>query len=189
MVSAEIAQYQRLLNKAGEHRVVNRLCWFGLLLLHAAVLPSVWSKLGGACGVEGGVSVLIRLFGLSASACFFVLKVVDVPWQRMRRGWRSAAVAIAGVAWLHVGVVERAIAAVGDRSSARRGAVLFAGTLCHSNVTRWLLRLVAYIYPPIRLSRRPHACHPWRRAWEMAHLPYQTQCVPATSGPRAPPVF
>lgn len=160
--------------------------WLSLLLLHGAALPSIGSALASPAGVADRLGLLVRLVGLTASALFFVLKVADVRWLRLRPGWRSAVAAVIVVALLHVGVVDRAVAGTLAVDPAPVGVVLFLGSLCHVDILRQAFGLILAILSAFGHSRR----EPHRRGmrWENARPPALEQFIASLGAPRAPPV-
>ena len=166
-----------------------RLFWCCMLLLHVAAVPPLLAGLGGGSESHAELSALARLLGLSASAVFFVLKIIDVPRLRMKPGWRSRATAILVIALLHVGVVERAVEGEVELSAAHPGVVLFAAAAWRFDALRHGLRRLLVDSVPIRLlRRRDHLGGMFRgRSLEWAFMPLLLFFVPSYAGPRAPP--
>lgn len=160
--------------------------WLSLFLLHGAALPSIGSALATPAGVADRLGLAVRLIALTASGLFFLLKVADLRWLRLRPGWRSAVAAVVVVALLHVGVVDRAIAGDVAIDPTQVGVVLFLGSLCHLDALRQAFGLILAILSAFGHSRR----EPHRRGmrWENARLPALEQIVASLGAPRAPPV-
>jgi len=115
--------------------------------LHLAGLVSIWSSGVDAAGADLGMLV-VRSLALGLSACFFVLKLADVTWLRLRPGWRPFIVSLSVMALLHVNVARRAVDGELDYSPASMAALLFVGTLVESdgvrrNLVRWAKQVAA----------------------------------------------
>lgn len=84
-----------------------RLFWSALLLLH--ILPFVSTLLQGQVeySATGAADLLVRIVALFGSLGFFVLKIIDVPWLRLRPGARSWIASTIIVALMHVCAVQR----------------------------------------------------------------------------------
>jgi hypothetical protein len=95
-----------------------RIFWIGMLLLHLPAMPSLWAMVLTSQGTSL-ITALVRLVGLLASAAFFILKTIDVPWLRLRAGPRSAITGVLVIALAHVGVVDRAIGGTGGVSDSQ----------------------------------------------------------------------
>ena len=153
------------------------LFWFCLLLLHVPAVPSVWEEVA-AGGDAAPFWAVLRLAGLCASAVFFVLKVIDLPWLRLKPGPRAAVTAVLIVALLHVGVIERTIRGETELSPARAGLVLFG------------LQLVPRVVALARsaCTDRQLRGHVYcRQLWESVLQPAARFVIPSYAGPRAPP--
>jgi hypothetical protein len=190
MFRSVVVQAQR--NPSPEHtlgadRSLRRLFWLALLLVHAWTLPSLVADAGRAAEVSAQVGLFARIFGLSLSAAFFGLKILDWPALRMRSGWRSWVTALVIVAVMHVGVMDRALTGEFLFEPSHLGLVFFVGTLWQFETIRNGLRHLA------ALSRRPQMCRSFGRplgpGWRWIDLPavYSRVFVPAFVGPRAPP--
>lgn len=166
-----------------------RVFWFCLLLLHVPAVPSVWEEVA-AGGDAAPFWAVLRLAGLCASAVFFVLKVIDLPWLRLKPGPRAAVTAVLIVALLHVGVVERTIQAETELSPARAGLVLFAGTVWPVEGLKRGLKLVPRVVALARsaCTDRQLRGHVYcRQLWESVLQPAARFVIPSYRGPRAPP--
>lgn len=160
--------------------------WLALLLFHAAALPSLLASLNGRNELSEHLALLVRIVGMLLTSVFFVLKIADVRWLRLKPGWRSAIAAIAVVGVIHVGVIDRAVSGDFQTDPAHMGLVFFIGSLYHVETIRHRIRLALSILTPVRMWRL------WRhdsigRAWEAVFLPPQLLVVPAFAPPRAPP--
>ena len=161
------------------------LFWLAMFLLH---VPGLLASLEAL--LTGSTSDLflagVRVVGLSLSAGFFLLKMADVAWLRLRPGWRSFVAALIATAVLHVGMLERAVDSELACSPAQMGVVLFVGAAGQAVRLGKRLRALQDALPRSG-ARKPalEAC--WQR---MVHctLPLPLiACVPSYSGPRAPP--
>lgn len=175
----------------GTRRACGLVFWCAVLVLHAAAIPALIGSVGSGADLEATIWMIVRLVGLLISAIFFVLKIVDVPWLRLKPGWRSAATAVIICGLLHVGVVERAMEGESPLSpAAHPGVVLFVAAawridaVCHG-----LRRLLPTLASARLTRRRRRESDPCRtRSWESALRPALLFFVPSFAGPRAPPV-
>ncbi len=111
-----------------------RLFWLFMLVIHVGAVRSAVSSFVQP-GVEYDRAIgLGRLLILSASAAFFVLKVVDVSWLRLKPGWRSWLASGLVVALLHVQVMKRASDGVLDIAPTGTVAFLVFGTIFESQI-------------------------------------------------------
>ena len=162
-----------------------RAFWVAMFLLHVPGLLAALEALLTGSTPELFLAGL-RVAGLSLSASFFVLKMIDVRWLRLRPGWRSLVTAVIATAVLHVGVLERAVESELACSPAHVGVVLFVGAA--GQVARLERRLRALNDAlPRRHTRKPALDLCWQRALVyLLPLPLLAY-VPSYSGPRAPP--
>ena len=167
----------------------DRLFWCSMLVVHAAALPAVWGSVALAGGSDGEVVALVRLLGLLASSAFFVLKLVDVSWLRLKPGWRSMATAILLIGLLHVGVLDRAVEGELAFSASHPGLVLFVAAAWQcEGLRRRLFWIVSRLTPVRVLRRRERADRPiCGRLLEYAFQPLMLRFVPSFTDPRAPP--
>jgi hypothetical protein len=168
--------------------VRRRLFWFGLLVAHWGAIPS----LAGGSIARGAIDAewLFRAAGLLASLGFFVLKILDVPWLRVRPGWRAAISAAVVVLLLHVGVVERFARGEFTYSPASFGAVLSAGSVWESAELRrtWrVLRDSLFRRLSAAVVFTPPAVFRWT-AWAWIESPPALSHRPGVRSPRAPPL-
>lgn len=84
-----------------------RAFWLGMFALHAVAVPAMWTRIAEAVTEGGWLLGLTRGAGFFASLLFFLLKVADVRWLRLRPGWRPATTAVLTVALLHGDPVYR----------------------------------------------------------------------------------
>lgn len=162
-----------------------RLFWLAMFLLH---VPGLLASLEAL--LTGSTSDLflagLRVVGLSLSAGFFLLKMADVRWLRLKPGWRSFVAALIATAVLHVGVLERAVDSELACSPAHAGVVLFVGAV--GQAARLVNRLQALQDALPRSSARKPALEACRQHLVQYTLPLPLiACVPSYSGPRAPP--
>jgi hypothetical protein len=154
-----------------------------MLLGHIAALPGAW------CGVSDGgdaVSAGLRVGLLAVSSVFFVLKVLDVAWLRLKPGWRPAAAAFVVVSLLHVGVIERS-SGVDVTDPLRFGLVLSLATVLEADDLRNAIRRLPRLRLPPRLTRvRPILDLCWERARESLLRP-ATPLLSSSHSTRAPP--
>jgi hypothetical protein len=166
---------------------LRRVFWTALLLVHTVSLPSVFYAVAST-DMAVRLAAMPRIAGLLLSAAFFVFKIIDVPWLRMRRGWRTAVAAILVVGLLHVGVLDRALGGeVGLDPlhmpwlmlSVVMGAVVLSVQLLRARLTR--------LFEDISDLLRYHA---WRGSVH-AHAWIPLPCLerPRYAGCRAPPLF
>lgn len=87
--------------------LARRAFWVGMFALHAVAVPTMWSRIAEAVSEGGFLLGAARGAGFLASLLFFLLKVADVRWLRLRPGWRPATTAILTVALLHGDPVYR----------------------------------------------------------------------------------
>lgn len=156
-----------------------------MLVMHGIALPSLFDAVGST---DSGayLSLITRITGLSLSAGFFILKLFDVPWLRMRGGWRGAVVAVLILGMIHVGVIDRM---VGDEmgldpahmpwlmATFILGSVLLLAELHDAMLRRF----------PGSISAGELQPDPRARAVEDAWLPFTSRVVPLYAAPRAPP--
>ena len=130
-------RFARLLRHYRSLAVVSaawRLFWLFMLVIHVGAVRSAVSSLVQP-GVENDRAIgLGRLLILSASAAFFVLKVVGVSWLRLKPGWRSWLASGLVVALLHVQVMKRASDGALDLAPTSTVAVLVFGTILESQI-------------------------------------------------------
>ena len=169
--------------------VVARLFWLSMFLLHGpgfvSLLGSLWA---GAPDASYPWSV-VRLVALVLSACFFLLKIVDVPWLRLAPGWRSAVAAVLVVGIIHAGAIERM--ADGDLSCSptHLTVVFFVGTAWQVDRITRVLRLFR------SALAGAHAAYPTQRdrdirpdlTSDLVRRLLSAFFIPAYMGPRAPP--
>ncbi len=164
-----------------------------MLVLHGLAIPELISTTASARNFAELLGPMIRLAGLSASAAFFVLKIIDVPCLRMSTDWRSIVCIILIIGLMHVGVIDRALGGELSTDGAHIGFVILAGLVRWRATVRWALNHVLGLLLPIRLLRRrstQFGCNtrsPLTRVDELIALISQT-FLPSYSGPRAPPL-
>lgn len=75
-----------------------RAAWAVMLALHAPALAAAWVS------VFAQPSGVVRCLSLSISAAFFILKIADVSWLRMRHDRRAIIAMVTALALIHAGV-------------------------------------------------------------------------------------
>ncbi len=171
--------------------IVKRAFWLGMLVLHLGAIrsaaPTVFASAGVASPPDGG----LRLFALSIAAIFFALKFADVPWLRLKRGWRSAIASLVIVALLHVNAVQRLAAGERMSSPTPLSAVLFAAVLVDVGAVR---RQGLHLWNAVvrvstdRARRRGRRSYPWNAAWPEAAIPPHSWLARTLLTPRPPPL-
>lgn len=86
--------------------------WLGLLLLH---VPAVLSLRSGSSSAEFAAAIP-RMLGLLLSIGFFLLKVIDVPWLRIRLTRQSAIGIVLILCLMHLGALDSAIGGTTETS-------------------------------------------------------------------------
>lgn len=164
-----------------------RAVWSLLLVLHLLPFFSALTYAPSA-DAPGAAELLVRLVALSGSLGFFLLKIVDVPWLRLRPGRRSWVAAAGVVALMHVGAVQRSVFDAASPASFPLVATLAAGGLADPVPVRRALRdLTTHVV----FSSSPVFCprgvlgH-WV-GWADAVLFRLRPCPIAARAPRAPP--
>ncbi len=97
-----------------------RVFWLVMMAGHAPALVMAWR------GVLAGDGSLLRLIVLAASEVVFLLKLLDVAWLRIGRGWRGNLAVIMGIVLLHAGVLRQLVVHGIDNPNA--WCVLFVGS-------------------------------------------------------------
>ncbi len=167
--------------------MVKRLFWLGLVALHVSAIASLAADLP-ASAADTRVIAIFRLVALCTSVGFFILKIVDVPWLRLRSGWRSIVTFTIVIALIHVGAIDNAIAGELHVSPYEVGLVLFLGGLSQVESLRRLRRLVLVAMTPLRMLRLPPCAIRLDRDWQCAPRRTELAYIPAFSGLRAPPI-
>lgn len=176
----------------------SRLFWLLLLVLHGLAIPGLVASISSGSGVSDGVGFLLRIAGLSASAAFFVLKIIDAPWLRMNGGWRSFVSIVLILILMHVGAIDRVI---GVSTALDDVAPVYAylGIVAVASAIRWRIavnrafcRLIVRFLPqPPSQNDPPHrrfdSGFGWTRSDDILARLSQT-FLPSFSGPRAPPI-
>ncbi|NOX57885.1 MAG: hypothetical protein GXP29_03390 [Planctomycetes bacterium] len=171
---------------------LSRLLWLTLLVLHGLAIPGLIASISSGSDASGGVGLLLRIAGLSASAAFFVLKIIDVPWLRMNGSRRSIVSIILILVLMHVGAIDRAISVDVAPDYAYIGVVAVAGaTRWRIAINRAFCRVMLRVFPKHLPSNDPpngrfDAGFGWTWADEIIARLSQT-FLPSFSGPRAPP--
>jgi len=162
-----------------------RAFWLAMFLLHVPGLLAALEALLTRSTPELFLAGL-RVAGLSLSASFFVLKMADVRWLRLKPGWRSFVAALIATAVLHVGVLERAANSELACSPVHVGVVLFVGAAGQAARLENRLRRLQDALPRSH-ARKPAWAACWQRVVESTLPVPLLACVPSYSGPRAPP--
>lgn len=157
-------------------RMLPRLLWIGLAILHMPILVGAMASM--ATGESGAGPAMTLLASLS----FFILKSIDVPWLRLRS--RVAGIALMVVAGLiHAEVIADA---ADDPVTWQVPAILVTSGLIVRTVTRgqtWkpVLRSVAAVVRLDRITWATICVRSTRRPLLLA--------IRSSSGPRAPPAW
>jgi hypothetical protein len=170
---------------APAQRAARRLFWVFMLVLHSLALPSLFASAASATLTEQ-LALVPRVAGLAASAIFFVLKFLDVPWLRMRGDWRCLVAAVLVIGLLHVGVIDRAIAGPTGTDPSQMPWLVVGAVLGTALLIRRLLDDLAVRLPstvPEFLSVHAFA-GAVRRAWR----PHEVNSHVLYAAQRAPPV-
>lgn len=123
--TATLADPPRATALAAQLPLLWRVGWAAMLLGHA---PAWFAALVPLVGGAGELHAA-RLVILTASQAFFVLKLLDVSWLRLRAERRVWLVATLGIALLHAGVISRTLdPQLGDDADPFQ-AVLVLGSL------------------------------------------------------------
>ena len=172
--------------------IVRRAFWLGMLVLHVGAIRSaaltVFASTGVASPPDGG----LRLFALSIAGIFFAFKFVDVPWLRLKRGWRSAVASLVIVALLHVNAVQRLAAGETMSSPTPLSAVLFVAVLVDVGAVR---RRGLHLWNAVvrastdRARRRGRRSYPCKAAWPEAAIPPHSWLARGLLTPRPPPLI
>jgi hypothetical protein len=129
---------------------------------------AAWGDLGRVGGFDAGLASALRFGFLLLSASFLGLKVVDVPWLRLKPGWRTTVTSLVLIGLLHAAALERIADTRIAYTPSHVGMVLFVSGL---------LATQASLLPDlIRLRSRASAVGPYGIL------------IPAARGPRAPPL-
>jgi len=170
--------------------IAKRLFWAALLVMHLSALGSEWEALGAISGSDAWGTSVLRTLALVASATFFALKIVDVPWLRLQPGWRSVVASLVVIGLLHLNVLERVTRTELSSGPAPLGIVLFAGTLIESDrLRRALSRLPSIADAALRLNMHPQrfVCGLTGPAWDDAFKPRLMRIITQSVPLRAPP--
>jgi hypothetical protein len=162
-----------------------------LLLTHVWAIGSAWSTLETESGSDGWFSLAVRLFALSASAVFFILKIADVRWLRLKPGWRSMTTALIVVGLLHVSVLERELEGRSVLPPGPVGLVLCVGTLMglEAEGLRRLLRRLMVTQGCDRPTPERHPFqHPCGFSIVATWAPALMLVLVGYLAPRAPPI-
>ena len=162
-----------------------RAFWVAMFLLHVPGLLAALETLVTRSTPELFFCGL-RAAGLSLSASFFLLKMIDVRWLRLKPGWRSFVTALIATAVLHVGVLERAVNSELACGPAHVGVVLFIGAAGSVARLEQRLRALHDALPRLRV-RKPVWTMCRQSAFETALPRPLLAFIPSYSGPRAPP--
>lgn len=170
-----------------------RMFWSAVLAGHLLAIPSLIEHFGSAERIGDYGAPVLRAIILAASAAFFVAKIRDVPWLRLRPGWRSTVSAALVIAFLHAGIVQHAQPASDDSTPTRLVASLFltatvppAGLRKIQHFLRVLTQLLRRRLTGYLALWRRLCC--FRQGEPVPQLtPPQSQGI-AASSPRSPPV-
>ncbi len=163
--------------------ILRRAFWAAMFLLHVGPALASWGSIGNSADV---LAELLRSGFLLASAVFFVLKFVDVPWLRVKPGWRTSVASLIIIGLLHVGILDRATGGQMAYSHGHVGVVLIvSGLLGCDTVLRILAGLMKRRIVSVRLRAAPAVCRP---TFVIGLLPPQWSLACRPCGPRAPPL-
>lgn len=160
---------------------VGRGIWLAVALAHGPGLVGAWERwIGGGFDPRG----LGGLVTLSLAMVFFALKIVDVPWLRLRTDRRSLVAMGLVVALLHVDVIrpDAVVANIPEYTTLMASTLLAAGALRRSrrciSTCRRASRDVASTNPLLRSNEtawldafRPHC-------WVLASRLYLLRAPP-----------
>lgn len=163
---------------------LRRAFWGGLLALHAAPVAASWNA-AWIADVDAAVAAQIRLAMLLGSIAFFILKVMDVPWLRLRPGRQSAAASLVVLALLHYGVIDRAAGLGIAYGPEHLGIVLFLGGAVSTDAGRTLLRQCDRCRHAVIGTNTERVAY--LRALDCLIRPPQWAIALTATGPRAPP--
>lgn len=164
-----------------------RLGWTLLLALHLFSLVSAlaWKQ---EAEPTAAADTLVCCVALLGSIGFFILKIADVSWLRLRPGVHSWVAVTAVVALMHVNAVERAVLHGNTTSPLTFVAMLAGGSVIDAGAARrsGLLWLSTFWSSVPQRPRTPMMVRRWSgwfdNAWALRH------CFLAFLGsPRAPP--
>lgn len=159
--------------------------WALMLLFHLGPVVAVFQSVTSGTTTEVPI---LRLFVLSVSAVFFVLKLADVPCLRLKPGWRSVVAAALVMVLLHVNVAQRAMRGDAVMPPAPWAAVLVLGGVLDPQVVRRAIRRLANWWAALlRESGGALLYCLVRRGWESEPHPLLSVCFVSRAGPRAPP--
>jgi len=119
-----------------------RLLWVVLLAIHAGAVPAAVRGLPFFSDATFDASTVFRFAGLLLAAAFCLLKVADVPWLRIRPGWRGSVSIAVVLALLHVSVLHRARDGDVALAPSQVGVFLFVGTSLNLDLARRSLRVL-----------------------------------------------
>jgi hypothetical protein len=171
--------------------IVKRAGWLGIFFIHLGAIRSAALNVYASAGVASRPDSGLRLFALSIAAIFFALKFADVPWLRLKHGWRSAIASLVIVALLHVNAVQRLADGESMSSPTPLSAVLFAAVLVDVGTVRrrglhlWNAVVLASTDRARRRGRRSYPCN---AAWPEAAIPPHSWLARGLLTPRPPPL-
>jgi len=132
------------------------------------------------------VDLLVRLVALTGSLGFFVLKIVDVPWLRLRPGKHSWIAATIIIALMHVGAVQRVTTEASFAPSITVVSALAAiGLADPSAARRSFFTLLSFARPTAK-NARPSFSATWL-GWLETGLTAFHRILISALAPRAPP--
>lgn len=105
-------------------RTLRRAFWVFMIVLHVMFVRSAWASMH--LGLEGATlfDAAVRIGGLCLSLLFFLLKLADVAWLRLKPGWRSMLVSLVLVVFVHANVLEQAAQDDWHAAPVKLGAVV-----------------------------------------------------------------
>ncbi|GJM26419.1 MAG: hypothetical protein DHS20C16_28340 [Phycisphaerae bacterium] len=164
-----------------------------MLVMHGIAIPSLIATTRSAHGLPELLGPMIRLAGLSASAAFFVLKIIDVPCLRLNTDWRSIVCVVLIIGLMHVGVIDRALGGDLSTDGAHIGFVVFAGLVRWRAAIKWAMCHILGLLLAIRLLRHRTDGQTFGSGLTLTRVDaiiarLSQTFLPSFSGPRAPPI-
>jgi hypothetical protein len=165
-----------------------RSFWALMVAVHAGAFPAAWAAVLAPEAPVARFAPVFRMIGLGLAAIICGLKTMDVPWLRLKPGWRSAISTTLVIALLHVSVIERVESGEIAFTPAHLGVFLVAGAVAESQTMRRMLgdliRALARCVPAPRAGACLAVLGP---AWQRWFTPFAqlSRCGPRMV--RAPP--
>lgn len=169
--------------------VLWRAFWAAVFVVHLGALYAAFTCVS-AIEAAGLGAIVTRCLALSLSVAFCGLKVLDVPFLRLKPGWRSAISAGVAIALLHVGVLDH----TPDRQStvlpSQVGVVLFVGAFVDARtIAASMRRQLSFLRRVVRAEKVHVHLNPYLQAVEACFEPFHSSYEPCLAVPRAPPTL